>query len=105
MRAFEWPGNVRQFLNVLKRVAYLERPVAELPEEERQTRDKNAAVDLPKVLNVYCPDSLEDVATVQEVYSAYLQHVLDLFEGNITQTAKAVGIAPNTLRKYLAEPN
>ena len=103
MRAFEWPGNVRQFLNVLKRAAYLERPVAELLEEERKARDKDTADDLPRLLELYCPDSADDVAPVQEVYRAYLQHVLDLFEGNITQTAKALEIAPNTLRKHVAQ--
>ena len=100
IHAFEWPGNVRQFLNVLKRAAYLERPVAELLEEERQTRDKDTADCLPRLLELCCPESLDDVVPVQEVYTAYLQHVLDLFEGNITRTAKALEIAPNTLRRY-----
>jgi len=36
IRAYDWPGNVRQFLNVLKRSAYLKRPVAELLQEKRE---------------------------------------------------------------------
>ncbi len=98
---FEWPGNVRQFLNVLKRTAYLMAPVEDILAEEI------AAVALAHesgqdALNAVCwPRSQEDVIPAREVYGAYLQHALSLFEGNISQTAKALEVAPNTLRKYL----
>jgi len=41
------------------------------------------------------------VLPADEVYSAYLQHVLDLFDGNVTRAAKALELAPNTLGKHV----
>ncbi len=102
IQTFDWPGNVRQFLNVLKRAAYLMRPVSELLEEERQTEDQGTATDQTSMLHLFCPERPDDVAPAQAVYRAYLQHVLNLFEGNVMRTAKVLGIAPNTLRKHLA---
>lgn len=101
VRAFDWPGNVRQFLNLLKRAAYLGRPITELLEEERQFAEKDALRVKPDLLSLYCPDTMDQVAPAQEVYRAYLRHVFDLFEGNIARMSKALGIAPNTLRKHI----
>ena len=101
IRTFDWPGNVRQFLNVLKRAAYLGQPVAELLEEEHEAEEEGVVIDKERLLRLYCPDNPDDVVPVQEIYAAYLQHVLGLFEGNITRTAKVLDIAPNTLRKHL----
>jgi DNA-binding protein Fis len=50
-------------------------------------------------LSLYCPGSLDEVSPAQDVYRSYLRHVLGLFGGNITRTAGALRIAPNTLRK------
>jgi len=40
---------------------------------------------------------------LKEINRTYLQHVLEVFDGNITRTAKALDIAPNTLRKHTTE--
>ncbi len=101
IRAFDWPGNVRQFLNVLKRAAYLDRPVAEVLEEERLAQDSSSSGNPNALVSLCCPYRKENVAPAEQVYRAYVQHVLDLFEGNITQTAKALEVAPNTLRKRM----
>jgi DNA-binding NtrC family response regulator len=100
IRAFEWPGNVRQFLNVLKRAAYMERPVSELLAQEKQANHTSDLYGMRELLALYCPEQREDVAPAEEVYRAYMRHVLELFEGNITQTAKALGVAANTVRKH-----
>lgn len=102
IRAFDWPGNVRQFLNMLKRAAYLDRSVLELLSEERETGSISTAARHEELLALYCPERREDVAPAEEVYRGYVRHVLELFERNITQTAKALGVAPNTVRKHRA---
>jgi DNA-binding protein Fis len=75
--------------------------VAELLEEEHEAEEEGVVIDKERLLRLYCPDNPDDVVPVQEIYAAYLQHVLGLFEGNITRTAKVLDIAPNTLRKHL----
>jgi DNA-binding NtrC family response regulator len=99
LRAYEWPGNVRQFLNILKRAAYLQKPVCEIIEEERTSQQTTEQGGLTELLSLYCPGSLDEVSPAQDVYRSYLRHVLGLFGGNITRTAEALRIAPNTLRK------
>jgi DNA-binding NtrC family response regulator len=101
MRNFDWPGNVRQFLNVLKRAAYLARPMAEILQEESDLRHGGDAEGFSRLLKLYCPGSVDEVASAEEVYRAYVRHVFELLEGNITRTAHTLGIAPNTLRKYV----
>jgi DNA-binding NtrC family response regulator len=101
IRAFEWPGNVRQFLNVLKRAAYLKQPLSDLLEDERTSEEESETVDRTSLLRLYIPETPDDVTPAQEIYHLYVKHVLHLFDGNIMRTAKALRIAPNTLRKYI----
>ncbi|NLV42878.1 MAG: sigma-54-dependent Fis family transcriptional regulator [Candidatus Hydrogenedentes bacterium] len=102
LHAYEWPGNVRQFLNVLKRAAYLQRRVAEVLEEEKLLyagKDEDGAGP-----DLFRPARKEDVVPADKIYGMYVKHVLGLFEGNITQAARALNIAPNTVRKNIEQP-
>lgn len=99
LQAYDWPGNVRQFLNVLKRAAYMQRRVPELLEEEKLLYAvKNETEDGP---DVFRPSRKEDVVPADRIYGMYVRHVLGLFDGNITQAARALNIAANTVRKHL----
>lgn len=99
LHAYDWPGNVRQFLNVLKRAAYMQRRVAELLEEEKTLYAVKEAD--AEASSVFCPTRKEDVVPADKIYGLYIKHVLGLFEGNITQAARALDIAPNTVRKNI----
>ncbi len=99
IQEYPWPGNVRQFINLLKRAAYLGNSIDKLLTEEQHIIDECEAG--PDILALYCPRSREEVSPAKEIYGAYVNHVMNLFEGNITQTARALEIAPNTLRKHL----
>ncbi len=103
LRAYDWPGNARQFLNLLKRAAYLGQSLAAVIAVERAEQETELTDGFTGMLSLYCPNSPEEVSPAQEVYQAYLRHVLDLFGGNITRTAGALRIAPNTLRKHTEE--
>ena len=102
IQAYDWPGNVRQFLNVLKRAAYLARPVDEVIDEEKQ-QNTDVDIELENKKRIFWPENLEDVLPAKEIYSAYVQHVLDLYDGNIMRTSRALEIAPNTLRKHIKQ--
>lgn len=102
IRGFDWPGNVRQFLNVLKRAAYLKKPIQRILADERVTHEQQDK-EQGALARLYCPKSPDDVAPIEDVYKAYIQHVVGLFEGNITRAAKALEVAPNTIRKHMGE--
>ncbi|MCK5863032.1 MAG: sigma-54-dependent Fis family transcriptional regulator [Candidatus Hydrogenedentes bacterium] len=99
IRAYGWPGNVRQLLNVLKRAAYLIKPVSVIINEEYL----NTNIESSPTQSVLFSEDLNKVLPMKEAYRVYVNHVLGLFDGNIMQTAKALEIAPNTLRKHIKE--
>ena len=100
IRDYDWPGNVRQFLNALKRAAYLRRPLKEVVEEEARADAPDPDTPGADAPTLYCPRTPEEVRPAAEVYAAYIRHALALHQGNITQTAKALGVAQNTVRKH-----
>jgi DNA-binding NtrC family response regulator len=96
IKAHHWPGNVRELKNSLRRAAYLGTSIA-LVLKESSALEKHA----PPGRGVSgLPATIGEVASLDAVCKAYVQHVVSLFEGNITQSARALGIAPNTVRKY-----
>jgi DNA-binding NtrC family response regulator len=101
VREYHWPGNVRQFINILKRAAYLDTSVREILKEEAEPGTQ-ATVPM-KQLRLFMPENTASVRPAEEIYEAYLRHVLDVFDGNILQAARALQIAPNTLRKRLGK--
>lgn len=93
----DWPGNVREFINTLKRAAYTKSAVGGCISQESTQRLK----DTDCHSSLYFPQHKSDVRPVKEINAAYVNQVLTLFDGNITQAAKALDIASNTLRKSL----
>lgn len=93
--AYTWPGNVRQFVNVLKRAAYLKRSVAEVL----------AAEDTPDAPTsdhrIGVPMDPSEIRPAQEVYAEYIRHSFALCGGNVTRASRTLRISANTLRKYL----
>jgi DNA-binding NtrC family response regulator len=95
LRAYDWPGNVRQLIKVLKRSLYLDQPVDAVIAEERRLGSLEPACEL-------WPASAADVRPIREVQRAYAARAFELNSGNYAATARALGIAVNTLRAYLA---
>ena len=95
-----WALNISQFLNALKRAAYLRRPLKEVVEEEARADAPDPDTPGADAPTLYCPRTPEEVRPAAEVYAAYIRHALALHNGNITQTAKALGVAQNTVRKH-----
>ncbi len=98
---YDWPGNVRQLIYVLRRVVYLDMPVSDAVAEERQlgplapgNDDAQADGLLPRVAG--------DIQPINNVQRRYAERALSLCGGNLTQTAQALGIAVNTLRSWLS---
>ena len=100
LRSYDWPGNVRQLIKVLKRAGCLEMGVAEAIEEERRLgglappgAGEGGAPDT-------LPQSLGEVRPIREVQRDYAVRVLELCGGVYTAAARLLGIATNTLKSY-----
>ncbi len=98
LAGYDWPGNVRQLIQTLKRWAYLKEPLNDLIEEERRCADfgRQAAT-----ANPLCPLSPGQVQPLEEVRRQYAQRALELYGGNNAATARALKIAVNTLKSLI----
>jgi len=101
LQGYDWPGNVRQLIKVLKRATYLGMPLGEVIEEERSL---GVLVEVEKDMSgrsPLWPLSADEIQPMREVRRQYAARALELNGGNITATAKMLGVAVNTLRSYL----
>ncbi len=101
---YDWPGNVRQFINVLKRAAYMGNQVRDvLAEEAAEERalEASSRTEMSEALCLFLPGRPEDVTPEDEVRRAYMRHVFEVCDRNWSRTAKALGVAVNTLRKWM----
>ena len=91
---YDYPGNVRELINILDRAHALEeRDFVRLIEEHvRINRDLWAAEE-----ETALPENLAE-ATRAHVKSVYLRH-----GSNMSEARKALGISLNTLKKYLRD--
>lgn len=89
---YTWPGNVRELENAMERAAALTRGrrvgFDDLPEEVRQAFPKPVANE-------------GKVQPLSEIEKEYILAVLQLNDGNQTQTAKQLGIGSATLYRKL----
>jgi transcriptional regulator with PAS, ATPase and Fis domain len=91
LMAYDYPGNVRELLNLLERARVLgETDFGSLIQEHKQTTINI----LPAQVTTY-PDNLKEMTT---------QHVRRVYEKcgkNVSKTAQALGVARNTVTGYL----
>lgn len=128
LMAYDWPGNVRQLQNVLKRAACLSMPIVDalneelhrtrgvlLPggeatvptsdwgttdSEDGEARQQFHAERMP-AMRLFCPVDANAIRPEAEVRRAYMKTCLDLCDGSWTRAAQKLEIAVNTLRKWL----
>ena len=92
MRKYDWPGNIRQLENRIKKAAVL--------------CDKSMVG--PDDLDLM-PEALKPVMTLseakEEFQQRYVQEVLERNGGNRTKTARDLGVDPRTIFRYLEKEN
>ncbi|NMB74339.1 MAG: sigma 54-interacting transcriptional regulator [Myxococcales bacterium] len=103
VRAYDWPGNVRQFINVLKRAAYAGSGLREALEVERRlsARAPTDGDERERALRRFWPERPEEVRPEEEIRAAYMRRALAVFGGNRARAAQALGVSENTLRKWV----
>jgi len=102
LRSYDWPGNVRQLVNVLRRAVQLDLPISEVLEEERALGSLHAPLETESHAGLL-PQKIEAIRPIDEVQREYARRALDLHGGNFRATARVLGIAVNTLRAWLAD--
>lgn len=104
LRDYSWPGNVRQLLKAIERAVLLDMPLVEVVEQEKALGDLTGISDGKEANDIFCPVSKTAVLPMKEIQRAYAHHVWELFDGNYSAAARAMGIDVNTLRySYLKE--
>ena len=102
LRSYDWPGNVRQLIKVLKRSVYLELPLSEVIDRERELGALVVVEAEETGQHPLWPLAAKDIRPMREVRGEDATRALGLHAGNYTATGKALGIAVNTLKAYLA---
>jgi len=101
LSAYDWPGNVRQLIKMLKRAVYMDMPIVQAVAAERKLGglSPSEAADLSQ--DPFLPRTLEEIVPLKEARRRYAERALELNGGNYAATARRLGIAVNTLRSYL----
>jgi len=94
---YEWPGNVRELRNVLERAVFIQRGPLLQPS---QLLEKSAKDDKPCSFPG-TPDM--EIKTLDECEREIIGSALRQLSGNLTQTAKALGISLSTLKRKIKE--
>ncbi len=101
LAGYDWPGNVRQFFKLLKRVAYLDLSFREaLEEERRQGRLERGGGGEPG-REEFLPSAAEEIRDFEEVKQRYLTRAWELTGRNYAAAGRRLGVSVNTLRKYV----
>ncbi len=92
---YDWPGNIRELQNVMERAAILcdggEVGVEHLPIE----------VQSSAFVQRQAPDKTTHMPSLDEIERRYVAHVTRRVNGNLSQAARILGIARNTLKAKL----
>ena len=90
---YDYPGNVRELINLLDRALALEKTdfAALLAEHKMLCRELHA----PGELQSAWPDNLD------EVIRRHAHNVFTKYDGNYTKAAEKLGVSVNTLKRYL----
>ena len=132
IESYDWPGNVRELSNVLERATIFDdRMIADLVAEERAEAarlDELSAAEAaasapqppptaqlpppPPTAQLPPPPSRPAVSpapsgtdeTLDAVIRAYVRSVYERHGRNLAETARALTIARNTVRRHLAQP-
>lgn len=99
LKAYPWPGNVRQLLKLVQRARHMGLAVREALVEEAALGP--LVPEAATGTDPFLPRCPAEVRPIDEVIRTYAAGALALFDGNKTATAKALGVAPNTLRRHL----
>ena len=99
LKAYPWPGNVRQFRNTMERAWALgdgrQVGVEDLPDE---VRDPAAVLGEGDLKETFQAMKARKVAAIE---STYIEQLLERHDGNVTRAAEDAGMARSALQKLM----
>lgn len=96
---YDWPGNVRELKNILERAAILHHGSELRPSMLLETSLKTQAPSPGIAASI----SGDRISTLEEMEKNYIQSALNKLSGNLTRSAKALGISLSTLKRKIKE--
>jgi DNA-binding NtrC family response regulator len=105
LRAHSWPGNVRELHNAVRRAIVLSGEDAILPRHlpiDVQRSGGIAPPPLPKFLTGKLEPET-NVASLEEIEKVAIERALECTKGNLTATARMLGIGRTTLYRRLGK--
>lgn len=97
---YPWPGNVRELKNVLERALIVSQGAELRPSLLLTGGARGDATPCQAVPAL----TSERILTLEEVEADHIHRTLSQLQGNITQTARALGISISTLKRKLRAP-
>ncbi len=98
LASYHWPGNVRELRNVLERCLLVHTEGALQPslllERPASAPQSTAPAGSPQ---------LDEIKTIEETEQQLIRFALARLSGNVTQTAKTLGISLSTLKRKIKE--
>jgi two-component system repressor protein LuxO len=99
--AYDWPGNVRQLINVLRNVVVLnsgpEVTLAMLPADIAQGMADLSTGSLPKIEVQGGPPTQESIEPLWVVEKRCIERAVEACDGNIPQAAALLRVSPSTI--------
>lgn len=122
LMSYDYPGNVRELINLLERATVFEKPdFTKIVEDNRSmtanlrntSASENASTsnppttttsETPKSSSLNEPANSEDIPDeLDAVIRLHVRRVYEKYNRNLTKTKEALHIARNTLKKYLKD--
>jgi DNA-binding NtrC family response regulator len=98
LKQYDWPGNVRELRNILERALFLQKEPVLMPSQ---------LLERPGVLGSCLPKDTSIAGngfkTLAHAEQEAIQRTLVSLSGNLTKSAKALGISLSTLKRKLRE--
>jgi DNA-binding NtrC family response regulator len=107
LQRYNWPGNVRELQSIIERAVLLADDDVinpeDLPQVLRFSRDRGSGGIPTEVFS-----TRDDVLSLEKIKEIAIRRTLQLFDGNMTETARALSIGRTTLydliKKYDIRP-
>ena len=102
LQSYHWPGNVRELRNVIERAVLVShvkfvKPSQFLPEGQGNQPMNRLAAEAVHTSE----DRTNSIVSLDEVKRRYVLLALENFAGNMSRTARALGISRSTMQRLL----
>ncbi|MBD3343646.1 MAG: response regulator [Chitinivibrionales bacterium] len=96
---YDYPGNIRELENIIEHAVVL----AETDEITEHDLPEHLSKNRLLLTAPQKPAAQSDIATLKDVEKQHISNALELFKGNYTETAKALGVSRSTLWRKIKE--